>query len=258
MRLIANLSLMFTEVPLERRFAEAARAGFDGVEIQFPYEIDADALCRAAGDLPVELINVPAAHPSGGIGLATDARLEGDFRDAVEIAARYAGALGVRKLNVLAGAPPDGQAPGLTEDTLAENVRHASRRFRALGIDTVVEAINPVDMPGFWLDGLEKSLGFLDTLGDPSVKLQFDLYHMALTEPDLPAAIERAGWRIGHVQFADAPGRHEPGTGGIDFAAAFAALARTGYRGAVSAEYRPAGRTADGLGWMAALRGRLG
>jgi hydroxypyruvate isomerase len=121
----------------------------------------------------------------------------------------------------------------------------------------VVEAVNPFDVPGFWLDGLGKALGFLDALGDERILLQFDFYHMARTEPDLVAAIAEAGPRIGHVQFADHPGRHEPGTGGIDFTSAFAALKRTGYDDVVSAEYRPAGRTDDGLGWMAAARGWL-
>jgi hydroxypyruvate isomerase len=127
-----------------------------------------------------------------------------------------------------------------------------------IGVKVVVEAINPFDVPGFFLDGLDPALAFLDLLGDPAVSLQFDFYHMARTEPDLVAAIARAGWRIGHVQFADHPGRHEPGSGAIDFEDALSALRKTGYAGAVSAEYRPAGRTEAGLGWMSRLRAQLG
>jgi hydroxypyruvate isomerase len=252
--LIANISLLFTDVPLEQRFAAAARAGFDGVEIQFPYDHDAVLLRDAAGSLPIVLINVPAADGRGGIGLATDAGAGAAFLRGLDQARRYAEVLGVEKVNVLAGPPPADQAPDVTDGTLAENVRLAARRMAELGVTTMVEAINPVDMPGFWLDGLTPALSFLDALGDPSVRLQFDLYHMARTEPDLVAAIGQAGWRIGHVQFADYPGRHEPGTGSLDFEAAFAALRAAGYRGAVSAEYRPAGETGAALGWMDAFR----
>jgi hydroxypyruvate isomerase len=256
MQLIANLSLMWTELPLADRFAAAARAGFDGAEIQFPYEADAKALKAAAGDLPIALINVLAAGPSGA-GLATDAGARGAFAAELERTLRYAEVLEVRKVNVLGLPPPAGQAGEVTEAVFADNVRLAAEKLSAIGIMPVVEAVNPIDVPGFWLDGLGKALGFLDVLGDERVRLQFDFYHMARTEPDLVTAIEAAGGRIGHVQFADDPGRNEPGTGGIDFASAFAALRRIGYDDVVSAEYRPAGRTDDGLGWMAAARGWL-
>ncbi len=254
MQLIANISLLFTELPLEQRFAAAARAGFDGVEIQFPYEHDPALLRAAAGTLPIVLINVPAADGRGSTGLATDAGQQAAFLRGLDQARRYAEILRVEKVNILAGPPPTSQPPDLTEGTLSENVRFAARRMAAIGVMTLVEVINPFDMPGFWLDGLARALGFLDALADPAVRLQFDFYHMARTEPDLVAAIEEAGWRIGHVQFADHPGRHEPGTGAIDFARAFAALRRTGYNGAVSAEYRPAARTQEALAWMQDLR----
>jgi hydroxypyruvate isomerase len=254
MDLIANITLLFTELPLAQRFAAAARAGFDGVEIQFPYEADAAALRRAAGDLPIVLINVPAADGRGGNGLSTDAAQQGVFLRALDQAVRYAEILRVQKVNVLPGPPPAGQPPDVTDGTLVENVRLTARRMAEIGVRTLVEAVNPFDVPGFWLDGLHPALSFLDGLADPSVQLQFDFYHMARTEPDLPRAIERAGWRIGHVQFADHPGRHEPGSGEMDFAAAFAALRGVGYDGAVSAEYRPAGATTEGLAWLPRLR----
>lgn len=253
MQLIANISLLFADLPLEQRFAAAARAGFAGVEIQFPYEFDAAGLRAAAGTMPIVLINAPAADGRGGVGLSTDADQQSAFIRSIDQARRYAEVLRVQKVNVLPGPPPAGQAPELTDGTLAENVRLAARRMAEIGVMTVVEPINPFDVPGFWLDGLDPALSFLDALGDPAVRLQFDFYHMGRTEPDLAAAIGRAGWRIGHVQFADHPGRHEPGTGAIDFAAAFAALRATGYDGAVSAEYRPADRTEAGLSWLDAL-----
>ena len=255
MHLIANLSLLFTEMPLARRFGAAAAAGFEGVEIQFPYESDPAALKRDAGGMPIVLINAPARDPRGANGLATDATQRQAFAENLEEAIRFAGILGVRKLNVLPGPPPPGQADAETEAVLADNLSLAAERCDGIGVAVVTEAINPFDAPGFWLDRLGKALSTLETLGDRRVKLQFDLYHMSRTEPDLVAAIGAAAPWIGHVQFADDPGRHEPGTGSIDFPAAFAALRRAGYGDAVSAEYRPAGRTQDGLGWMAAARG---
>ena len=250
MQLIANISLMFTELPLELRFAAAARAGFDGVEIQFPYEADPRELKRAAGDLPVVLINVPADDGRGGNGRSTDAAQRALFAAGVDEAVRFAEILGARKANVLDGPPPIGQSDTVTARVLSDNVLLAADQLDQVGTEILVEVINPFDVPGFWLDGLEKALRFIDGQADPRVGLQFDFYHLARTEPDLVTAIRRAGRHIGHVQFADNPGRHEPGTGRLDFEAAFAALKAVGYSGPVAAEYRPAGRTEDGLGWM--------
>lgn len=254
MQLIANISLLFADRPLVERFDAAARAGFDGVEMQFPYGVAAEELRRAAGDLPVVLINAPAEDGRGGIGRATDAGQRDRFAAGLEEALRYADILRAAKVNVLSGAPPLGQADAVTARIFSDNVQLATDLLDGIGVATVVEAINPFDMPGFWLDGLDKALRFLAGQGDDRTTFQFDLYHMARTEPDLLDAIRRAGDRIGHVQFADHPGRHEPGTGAIDLAAALAALNAVGYGGALAAEYRPAGRTEDGLGWMRQAR----
>ncbi len=254
MQLIANVSWLFAELPLEGRFEAADRAGFDGVEIQFPYESDPDSLRRAAGDVPIVLINVPVPDGRGGIGGAVDAASRDRFAAGLETAFRYADVLGIRKVNVLPGAPPLGQSDSVTSRVFSDNVLLAADRMEEIGVEVVVEALNPFDSPGAWLDGLDKALRFLAGQGDPRVRLQLDLYHMARTEPDLAGAIAKAADMIGHVQFADHPGRHEPGSGGIDFAAAFAALRRAGYRDTISAEYRPAGPTRDGLGWMEAVR----
>lgn len=250
MQLIANLSLMFTEVPFLERFSAAGRAGFAGVEIQFPYEWSVEEISRAAGELPIVLINVPALDERGGNGRATDGAARAAFAEGVEQAVRYAAELGVSKVNVLAGPPPIGQDDATTARVFSDNVSLAAKRFERIGVETMLEVINPFDIPGFWLDSLDKFLRFYAGQGDPRLRLQFDLYHMARTEADLVEAVRRAGDLIGHVQFADNPGRHEPGTGQLDFKAAFAALRAVHYDGAVGAEYRPAGRTEAGLGWM--------
>ncbi|NNM74251.1 TIM barrel protein [Enterovirga aerilata] len=250
MQLVANLTLMFTEVPFLDRFAAAARAGFAGAEVQFPYEWSTEEIRRAAGDLPIVLINLPASDGRGGNGRATDAGARDAFAQGVEQAVRYAEELGVSKVNLLAGPPPIGQDDRTTARVFSDNVALAARRFERAGAELMLEVINPFDVPGFWLDSLDKFLRFYAGQGDPRIRLQFDLYHMARTEPDLVAAIRRAGELIGHVQFADNPGRHEPGTGELDFKAAFGALRAVHYDGAAAAEYRPLGRTEDGLGWM--------
>jgi hydroxypyruvate isomerase len=250
MQLIANITLMFTERPFLERFAAAAAAGFAGVEVQFPYEWSVADIKAAAGDIPIVLINVPADDGRGGNGRATDAGGRTAFADGLDQAVRYASELGVSKVNLLAGPPPVGQDDRTTARVFSDNAALAAKRFERIGVELMLEVINPFDVPGFWLDSLDKFIRFYAGQGDERIRLQFDLYHLARTEPDLVDAIRRAGELIGHVQFADNPGRHEPGTGALDFEAAFKALRAVHYDGAVGAEYRPAGRTEDGLGWM--------
>lgn len=258
MQLIANISMLFTEVSLARRVEAAHEAGFDGVEIQFPDAGDLGPLRAAmnATGLPVVLINVPRGT-GDEVGLAALPGREADFRDAVATCAQQAHALSVRKVNILAGRPPEGADAARCRSTLIENLRHAADVFDAQGVRVMVEPVNTQDVTGFHLDELDAALEVLNQAAHSNLFLQFDFYHMAITEPDLCAAIDRAAPWIGHVQFADTPGRHEPGTGGIDFDAALDRLRASGYRQEVSAEYRPAGATRDGLGWMAAFRARL-
>jgi hydroxypyruvate isomerase len=251
----ANLSMLFGEVPMTQRIGPAARAGFGSVEIQFPETGDVPALARESRDhgLPVTLINVPRGMGEE-VGLAALPGRENDFRAAMEVCAAQAAMLGVAKTNILSGRPPADADREACMRCLIDNLRRAGDLFGEIGVKVMVEPVNPVDVPGFFLVSLDEALEALDHADHPNLFLQFDFYHMEITEPDLVAAIRRAGPRIGHVQFADTPGRHEPGTGTIDFAAALAALRETGYDGAVSAEYRPAGDTVAGLGWMKGFR----
>lgn len=255
MHLCANLSMLFQDRPLPERVRAAAQAGFSSVEVQFPAGDEVAPLAAACRDtgLPVTLINVPRGEGEE-VGLPALPGREADFAAAVEIAAQQAEALGAAKVNVLSGRPPPEADPAECGACLTRNLRHAADRFARIGVRVMVEPVNPRDVPGFFLTGLQAGLDVLAEANHPNLALQFDLYHMAITEPDLPAAIRRAGAAIGHVQFADAPGRHEPGSGGIDFAAALAALRETGYDGAISAEYRPERGTEEGLGWIGRFR----
>ncbi len=236
--LSANISLLFRELPLLERFAAARAAGFPTVEIQNPYEHSAAALtsaARAAG-VPVILINAP---------LGADPRT---YRAELECAAQYAQALGTRQVNVLAGRTTPAEQPAAMQ-RLIENLALAAEILGAAGARPLLEVINPVNAPGYCVPDFASAAGILDA-GDPRVGLQFDVYHAAMLGLDPAQAFLDHLARIAHVQFADSPGRHEPGTGGLDFGAIFGTVRGSSYAGWVGAEYHPIAATVAGLEWM--------
>jgi hydroxypyruvate isomerase len=256
-RFAANISMLFTELPLAERFAAARAAGFTGVEMQMPYAEPATRLAAAAAaaGVAVALINVPPGDMmQGGPGLACVPGREGMFREALDRAVEYARALRPANVNVLAGRNPEGVSRDDCLRTLAANLRRAADAMAAIGVGVTTEAINDRDNPGFLLHTRAEALAAIDLAGDPRLRLQYDFYHMHIMGDDFARALATDVARIGHMQFADAPGRNEPGTGAIDFAAVFAAIDRSGYDGWVGAEYRPSGATADSLVWFAPWR----
>lgn len=261
MRLAANLSMLFTERPLRERVVAAAAAGFDGVEIQFPYALPALRLHEAllAAGLPLALINLPAGDLlDGGAGLAAVPARREDFAEALREALSYAAMVRPACVNVLPGRLAEGVSRDAALAVLADNLRLAAEEFRVLGIRVLVEAINPLDMPGFLVGTPEQLLELLEAVGHPNLFAQLDLYHMARQGLEPVAAIRRLASRIGHVQFADCPGRGAPGTGELDFPAALQALHEVGYDGWLGAEYQPgpAGSAAS-LGWLQGWRRAL-
>lgn len=255
-RFSANISMLFAERAWLDRPAAAAAAGFGAIEIQFPYDRPADDWRRAieAAGLAVSVINLPVGDMlAGGPGLAATPGRQAEFRAAVETARDVAAALRPANVNVLPGYPErHGHERGRCLDTLAENLRLAADIMGGIGVGTVVEAVNTVDRPGFLLSNSEQALDVIDRAGHDNLALEHDLYHMDIMEGRLIARLEEIASRIGHVQFADNPGRHEPGTGTIDFPAVFAALDRLGYGGWTAAEYLPSRTTEETLGWMTA------
>lgn len=250
LRFSANLSLLFTERPLADRFAAARAAGFDAVEIQFPYELDIATLRRLLDEngLRLVLINVPAGDlMAGGDGLACVPGREADFREAVAQAAAYAGALGVPTVNVLAGRRPAAHSVEACEAVLERNLAHAVAAFRALDVATVLEAINVFDMPRFLIHSLEDMQRFCRRV--PRLRMQFDCYHMSRMGEDVADALRDNLPLVGHIQFADNPGRHEPGTGRIDYRAVFSLIRDADYAGWCGAEYRPSRTTEETLAW---------
>ncbi|HEX4936605.1 MAG TPA: hydroxypyruvate isomerase [Gemmatimonadaceae bacterium] len=255
-RFAANLTMLFTEVPFLERFARAAAAGFSAVEFLFPYPYDAHEL-RALLDrngLQLVLHNLPAGDwDAGERGIACIPGREAEFREGVARGIAYAQALGVPRVNCLVGKTLRDVDPAAVHATLVANLRYAANALNAAGLQLLVEAINPFDIPGFHLTTTAQVLALLDEVGAPNVRVQYDIYHAQRTEGELAGTLSRHLPRIGHVQLADNPGRHEPGTGEINYRFLFAHLDRIGYDGYVGCEYKPAGVTEDGLGWMTAL-----
>lgn len=258
-RFAANLTMLFNEVDFLDRFGAAARAGFEGVEYLFPYAYPRDALVERLGanGLVQVLHNLPAGDwAAGERGIACHPARVGEFQDGVGKAIEYARALGCPRVNCLAGIAPPGVPDERLRETLVGNLRFAARHLAAAGIELVVEAINTRDIPGFYLCRTPQVLSVLDEAGITGAAVQYDAYHMQIMEGDLAPTLERNLARIGHVQIADHPGRHEPGTGEIHYPFLFAHLDRIGYRGWVGCEYKPATTTEAGLGWFEPWRRR--
>lgn len=257
-RFCANLSLLFTEHPFAERWDAAARAGFRGVECHFPYAEPAGRLADALARNGLEqvLFNLPAGDwAAGERGIACLPDRVAEFEEGVSTALGYARALGCRRINCLAGIAPAGADREELLSVMEGNLRFAARALAQDGIELLVEPINMRDMPGFLLNRSAETLELIERVGEPNVKLQYDVYHMQIMEGDLARTLERELTRIGHIQIADNPGRHEPGTGEINFPFLYRWLDRIGYSGWVSAEYLPAGATEAGLGWFAQARG---
>ena len=246
-RFAANLTTLFTEVPFLDRFAAASAAGFGAVEFLFPYENPpaqvAEGLRRVG--LDCVLFNLPPGDWAGGErGIAALPGREEAFRRTVALALDYALALDAPRLHAMAGA-------GATNrDVYVANLRFAADALAADGRELLIEPINGRDMPGYFLQDWEQACAIQDAVDRPNLRLQADLYHLQIIGGDLTRLLERDMGRIGHVQIAGVPERHEPDGGEVHYPHLFEALDRLGYTGWIGCEYHPRGRTEDGLGWL--------
>lgn len=246
-RFAANLTMLFTELPMLDRFAAAAETGFTGVEILFPYDLPARDLSRAAiaAGLDFVLLNTPPPNWAGGPrGFAAEPGREERFRSDFDRALRFAEALRARHIHVMAGYA---QGPS-ARDTFVANLRWAAER--ASHASLTIEPLNPADQPGYFLADFDLAAELIAEVGAPNLGLQYDSYHAHLITGDAVAVWHRHKGIIRHIQIAGVPERHEPLGEAIDYPAFFADLDQSGYRGWVSAEYNPAGLTAQGLGWL--------
>jgi hydroxypyruvate isomerase len=254
----ANLTLLFTEVGFLERFGAAARSGFDAVEYLFPYDYDKDALRTRLAEhgLKQVLHNLPGGNwAAGERGIACLPDRIAEFESGVDRAIEYATALGCTRVNCLAGIKPAGVEADAARRTLVRNLQYAAPRLEKAGIALLIEAINTRDMPGFYLSGTTQALDIIAAVGSKNLFLQFDMYHMHMMGEDLAQTIKDHQSSIAHMQLADAPGRHEPGTGQIDYPALFELIDRVGYTGWIGCEYNPLTSTERSLKWCPALAG---
>jgi hydroxypyruvate isomerase len=252
----ANLSMLFTERPFLERFEAARRAGFEAVEFMFPYEWPAEDI-RALLDrhqLQLVLHNLPAGNwEAGERGIACHPDRIPEFRAGVARAIEYAKALGVPQLNCLIGKVPEGAGRLQVDQTVIENLRFAAHELKKHGIRLLIEAINTFDIPGFYLSHTAQAVALIDKVGSDNLFVQYDIYHMQRMEGEIANTLGKHLDRIRHVQLADNPGRHEPGSGELNYRFLFKHLDAIGYDGWVGCEYKPAGKTEDGLGWIETL-----
>ena len=244
--------MLFGEVELPERFEAAARAGFKAVEIQFPYGWSQRQLAEIAGHAGVEvvLINIPGGDAQKGErGIACLPDRVAEFRESVGKGLDYARALGCKRMNCLAGISPRDADRAVLRETYVSNLRYAARELAGSGMTLLVEPISTLAVPEFYLNRSEDAFALVNNVGADNLKVQYDLYHMRIMGDDLAATIRANLGSIGHMQFADVPGRHEPGTGGIDFGSLFELVDSLGYDGWLGAEYTPTGKTEDSLSW---------
>ena len=250
----ANLSFLFTDVPFAERFARAAVAGFRGVEYLFPYDYPPHQVADwlKAADLEQALFTLaPGDWAAGERGLACLPHRQGEFAESVEQALNYAVVLDCHRLHCMAGLRPEGVDAALLEATYIANLRYAADRLATIGATVMIEPINSrVDMPGYWLDSVDQAFRLQKAVDRNNVKVQFDIYHAQIIAGDLARTLAANIEHIGHIQIADNPGRHEPGTGEINYPFLFELLDRLGYEGWVGCEYKPLTTTEAGLGWM--------
>jgi hydroxypyruvate isomerase len=252
----ANLTMMFNEVPFPQRFAAAAKAGFAAVEFLFPFDYPPAEVARwlQEAGLKNALFNMPPGDwAAGERGVASLPGREEEFRAGVARAIEYARALGTPSIHAMAGLLPSGADRKRHREVFVANLRHAAKTLAGEGLTLLIEPINSRDIPGYFLNTQAEAHAIREEVGQPNLKVQMDFYHAQIVEGDLSVTLRKHIAHIGHVQIASVPDRHEPDEGEIDYRHIFRLLDELGYPGWVGCEYRPRGRTEDGLGWLKEL-----
>jgi hydroxypyruvate isomerase len=257
LKLAANIGLLFPELAPLERIAAAKAAGFDGVELLFPYDLDPHALRREATShgLPIVQLNSPPGDRAAGeVGFAALPGRQAQFRDSIRVAIEFLKACGSSQLHVLAGIPAPGMDAKLVRETYVHNLQWVADEVGAIGVRVMIEPLNGREMPGYALSTLAQAAEVLGEVSRPNVGLQFDLYHSQIMGGDITHRLRQFAPLIRHVQIAGAPLRNEPDRGELNLARVMSVLAETGYDGWISAEYRPTGATLDSLEWVAVVR----
>jgi hydroxypyruvate isomerase len=259
-RFAANLTMLYNEHDFLDRFAAAARDGFEAVEYLFPYAYPAALLAARLADagLAQVLFNCPPGDwDAGERGLACLPGREADFRSGVSTALDYAGTLQCPRVHVMAGLAPGGVDRATLRATYVGNLAWAAAEAATRGVDVLMEPINPRDIPRFFLNRQDDAHAIVAEVGAPNLKVQMDLYHCQIVEGDLAMKLRKylPTGRVGHIQIAGVPERHEPDIGELDYDYLFAVIDELGFDGWVGCEYRPKAGTSAGLGWFAPHQG---
>lgn len=260
LKFAANLTMLFTEVPFLQRFSLARKEGFTFVEYLFPYEYEVDKLKEqlTSNGLTQVLFNLPAGNwAAGDRGIAASPGRINEFRAGVPRAIEYALGLGVKQLNCLAGKKVQGYSEEDQWAALVENVRYAAKALHDKKLNLVVEPINHIDIPGFFLNKTEQAIKLIDDVHMPNVFVQYDVYHAQREEGELAATLQKFINKIGHIQIADNPGRHQPGTGEINYPYIFSVIEKLGYQGYIGLEYVPLADSKESLKWIKELGYKL-
>ena len=265
----ANLSLLYPELAFLDRFEAAAQDGFKAVEYLFPYafaprdiatRLQANGLQQVLFNAPpggTDAVSIQQAWDAGSRGLACLPGREAEFQAGVALALDYATALNCPRLHLMAGLIPPGLGRESAQTTYLANLRWAAQEAVKHGVEVLIEPINPRDMPGFFLNRQDHAHALVAEVGAPNLKVQMDLYHCQIVEGDLAMKLRHylPTGRVGHIQIASVPERHEPDGGELNYPYLFALLDELGYPGWVGCEYRPQrgvqpGGTSAGLGWL--------
>ena len=254
-RFAANLSMLYPEHDFLDRFAAAARDGFEAVEYLFPYAHEPAVLAQRLADhgLKQVLFNAPPGDwDAGERGIACLPGREDDFRRGFEQALRYAQTLDCPRVHVMAGLAPDGVERARLAATYAGNLAWAAAQAASAGRDVLIEPINPRDIPRFFLNRQDEAHRVVQDVGAPNLKVQMDLYHCQIVEGDVAMKIRKylPTGRVGHLQIAGVPERHEPDVGEIHYPCLFALIDELGWKTPIGCEYRPRAGTSAGLGWF--------
>ena len=253
----ANLSMMFNEHDFPNRFAAAAKAGFDAVEFLFPYDYSPAEVAQwhKENNLKNVLFNLPPGDwAAGERGIAALPGREAEFRTGVAKAIEYALALGTPQLHMMAGLVPAGSDMAIHRKTYLENMKFAAQALAKHNLTLLLEPINTRDMPGYFLNTQAQAHQLRVESGEPNVKVQMDFYHAQIMEGDLAETFKKYFKDIGHTQIASVPKRNEPDDGEVNYPYLYQLLDEMGYEGYVGCEYRPKGKTEDGLAWFKALK----
>ncbi len=250
-KLAANLSFLFTDLPFTERIAAAAECGFRGVECLFPYSHPAEEIARKCREVGVTmaLFNaLPGNWERGDRGIAALPGRDAEFRETLEVALEYAATLECPLLHVMAGVC-DASERDQALVCYCDNLGYAADRAAAAGLAITIEPLNHFDVPGYVLRTVQEACDVLRIVGHPSIGLQFDFYHQQIIGGDLTRSFQAAVSRVRHVQIAGVPDRGEPDSGEVDVLYVMKMIDDLGYKGWVGCEYRPRGDTREGLGW---------